>query len=244
VTWTPQRRFWRQAAVRREGDGFAVDLDDRPLRTPAKAPLLLPTRALAEALAGEWNALDRAIDPARLPLTRAANAAIDRVARERDAVVAAIAAYGATDLTCYRAAEPEALRARQAAAWDPWLAWAARELGARLEPVTGLIPRDQPAPSLAALRAAVARLDPFALTALNELVTLSGSLVLGLAVARGALPADEAWALSRIDEAWQVEHWGVDAEAEAAAERACADFLRAEALLGLLAEPDASPSAG
>jgi chaperone required for assembly of F1-ATPase len=230
--------------VRREDDRFAVDLDDRPLRTPAKAPLVLPTRALAEAIAGEWNALDDAIDPQRLPFTRAANSAIDRVAWDRQSVVAAIAAYGETDLVCYRADEPEALRARQATAWDPWLDWTERALGARLEPVSGLMHRRQPAPSIAALRQAVADLDDFALTALSELVTLSGSLVLGLAVSRGALAGIDAWALSRIDEAWQIEHWGTDAEAEAAGDRALADFLRAEALLALLTTPDSESVVG
>ena len=241
MTWTPRRRFWSTAAVRAQAEGFAVDLDDRPLRTPAKAPLVVPTRALADAIAREWNALDVAIEPERLPFTRAASSAIDRVAGQRAGVVAAIAAYGETDLICYRAEEPAALRARQAAAWDPWLDWAERALAAPLVAVPGIVHRAQPAPSLAALRAAVADLDAFALTALHELAALSGSLVLALAVSRGALDGAEAWDLSRIDEAWQIEQWGVDAEAAAAAARAGADFLRAEALLGLLARPGPPP---
>jgi chaperone required for assembly of F1-ATPase len=236
VSWTPRRRFWRTTAVRRAGQGYGVHLDDRALQTPGKVPLVVPSRALAEAIAGEWDAVAAAIEPERLPFTRAANSAIDRVAAQRAAVASAIACYGECDLLCYRAEAPEELLVRQAAAWDPWLDWATRALGAPLLTSHGVVHRAQPASSVAALRDAVSALGPFELTALHELVSLSGSLVLGLAVSRGSLDAARAWELSRIDEAWQIEHWGLDAEAEAAAERARSDFLRAEALLVLLGE--------
>jgi len=239
--WALRRRFWRTATVRPAPGGFAVDLDDRPLRTPAGRPLVLPTEALARAVAAEWDALGGEIDPHRLPLTRAANSAIDRVAARRDAVIDAIAEYGASDLLCYRADAPAGLAQRQADGWDPWLAWGARTLGAPLVAVAGVMHHRQPAPSLAALRAAVAEHDAFGLAALHELVTLSGSLVLGLAVARGALDAEAAWELSRIDETWQVEHWGLDAEAEAASERRREAFLRAAAMHALLGEPARDP---
>ena len=153
----------------------------------------------------------------------------------------AIAAYGGADLLSYRAAAPEALAERQAAGWDPWLSWAARNLGAPMVAVTGIVHEPQPAPTLAALRAAVEAHDAFALVALNELVTLSGSLVLGLAVARGALDAEKAWELSRIDETWQAEQWGADAEAEALAAGRRDDFLRARRLLDLLAVEAVAP---
>jgi chaperone required for assembly of F1-ATPase len=246
VSW-PRRRFWRAATVRPLDAGFGLFLDARELRTPAGVPLVVPTEALAEAIAAEWAALEGEIDPGRLPLTRAANSAIDRVARQREAVVEAVAAYGGTDLLCYRADEPEGLVARQAAGWDPWLVWSARALHAPLIAVTGVMHEPQPPASLAALRAAVAAEEPFALTALAELVALSGSLVLGLAVAAGALAAEEAWALSRIDETWQEERWGTDAEAAAAAAARRAEFLQARDLLALLgrALPGApEPSAG
>ena len=236
-----RRRFWRAAGLRPEAGGFGIDLDARALTTPGGNPLVLPTEALARAVAAEWDALAEEIDPGRLPLTRAANSAIDRVARSREAVVDAIAEYGSSDLLCYRAAEPAGLAARQTAGWDPWLAWAARGLGAPLVAVTGVVHHDQPRRSLAALRAAVADRDAFGLTALHELVTLSGSLVLGLAVARGALDPEAAWELSRIDEAWQIEHWGLDAEAEAAAEHRRADFLRAAAMLAMLGPAPVDP---
>jgi chaperone required for assembly of F1-ATPase len=235
MSWA-RRRFWDRAAARPEAAGHGVALDGQPLRTPAGLPLLVPTAALADAIAAEWAAIEGEVRPERLPLTRAANAAIDRVAARREAVVDAIAEYGGSDLLCYRAAGPEALSARQAAGWDPWLQWAARALGAPLVAVTGVMHEAQPAPSLAALRAAVAAEDPFALVALHELVTLSGSLVLGLAVRRGALDAEAAWELSRIDETWQAEQWGLDSQAEAAAARRRADFLRAARMLALLAD--------
>jgi len=200
---TPRKRFWQRAAAVPVAGGFGVHLDARPLTTPGGAPLVVPTEALARAIAAEWDAVEGEIRPERLPLTRAANSAIDRVPAAREAVVDAIAAYGGADLLCYRAADPEALAARQAAGWDPWLQWAGRTLGAPMVAVTGVTHEPQPAPTLAALRAAVEAEDAFGLVALNELVTLSGSLVLGLAVARGALDAEAAWDLSRIDEAWQ-----------------------------------------
>ncbi|PZQ49640.1 MAG: ATPase [Rhodovulum sulfidophilum] len=234
MSWKPRRRFWDQVTVAPEGAGFTVRLDDRGLRTPAQAPLVVPTAALAEAIAGEWRAIEAEIDPERLYFTKAANSAIDRVGRDPEPVVGAIAAYGDADLLCYRADEPEALRARQAAAWDPWLDWAAEALDARLEPVEGVMHRPQPAASLAALRAAVAGFDPLPLTALHDLVTLSGSLVLGLAVARGALAGEEAWDLSRLDEIWQAEQWGADDEAQRAAMLRRASFMRAEKLTNLL----------
>ena len=229
------RRFWTDVTVEPAADGFGLRLDDRPLRTPAHAPLHVPTRALAEAIAAEWRAVEAELRPEALPFTRAANVAIDRVAPAPAPVAAHIAAYGGADLICYRAAEPEALRLRQAEAWDPLLSWSAEALGAPLLPVIGLMPLDQPAASLAALRAAVNAHGAFGLVALHDLVTLTGSLVIGLAVTRAALGAEDAWERSRIDETWQAELWGADAEAEAAAALRRADFLRAVGLHEMLA---------
>lgn len=232
---TPRRRFWSTVTASPAEGGFAVALDGRPLRTPARHPVVVPTAALAEAIAAEWRAVEGELRPEHLPHTRAANTAIDRLPVQREAVVAAVAAYGASDLLCYRAEAPAELGARQAAAWDPWLAWARRDLGAPLVAVIGVMPAPQPTASLAALTRAVAALDDFRLAALAELVALSGSLVLGLAVARGVLEADLAWALSRVDETWQAEQWGADAEAEAAAARKAAEFRSAAQFLALLA---------
>lgn len=236
MSWEPRRKFWSEVSVEPREAGFTVLLDGKGLHTPAKAPLTVPTAALAEAIAAEWRALGEEIDPERLPLTKSANSAIDRVSRNREAVIDAIAAYGDSDLLCYRAEEPEGLLAREAAAWQPWLDWAAEVLHAPLDPVEGVMHRRQAPASLAALRSEVARLSPLGLAALYDLVTLSGSLVLGLAVARDAIAALDAWEISRLDETWQAEQWGVDHEAALLAESRKAAFLRAEALLALLGD--------
>jgi chaperone required for assembly of F1-ATPase len=230
------KRFWTEVHVAETPGGFGIRLDARVLRTPARAELIVPTRALAEAIAAEWRAVEGEIRPEALPFTRAANVAVDRIAADPGPLVAHLAAYGETDLLCYRAEGPVGLQARQAAAWDPALAWAARDLGAPLAVTEGVAHRAQDPASLAALHAAVGAHDAFALTALSELVTLSGSLVLGLAVARGALGAPEAWAASRLDETWQEEQWGVDDEAAEMARVRENDFLRAATLLELLAD--------
>lgn len=227
------RRFWQTVHVREDGPGFGLWLDTRRLTTPAGAGLVLPSAALAEAVAEEWRALDGVIAPEAMPLTRAANTAMDRVPPHRGEVVGEIASYGATDLLCYRAESPAELAARQARAWDPLLIWAARELGAPLVVTAGITPVVQPRASLSALEQAVAGHDAFGLTALHDLVALSGSLVLGLAVSSGVREAADVWQLSRIDEAWQAEFWGLDAEAEALAAERRAGFLSAARFLAL-----------
>lgn len=216
------KRFWKAASVEGGGDGFAVQLDGRPLRTPAKAALVVPTRAMATAIAAEWDAQGDDVDPRTMPVTRSANAAIDKVRPQHAEVAALIADYGGTDLLCYRADAPPALIARQAAAWDPLLDWAAGALGARLVVTQGVIPVAQPGAALDALMDQVAALSAFELAALHDLVSITGSLVLGLAVARGRISGQEAWDIARIDETWQIEQWGADEEAaeEAALKRA------------------------
>ncbi|HUF56323.1 MAG TPA: ATP12 family protein [Thermohalobaculum sp.] len=228
------KRFWREARVEEAPGGYAVRLDARPLSTPARAPLVVPTRSLAEAVAAEWDRQEGEVRPAELPLTRSANSAIDRVLPQRPEVAEAIAAYGETDLLCYRAPHPEGLARRQAELWDPLLDWAAAALGARLRTGAGVMHVMQPAHATEALARAVTAHDAWALTALNELVTLSGSLVLGLAVSHRRLEGREAWRLSRLDEDWQSAEWGEDAEAAAAAARREAEFCAAERLLHLL----------
>lgn len=210
--WTA-KRFWKAATVVPAEGGFAVQLDGRVVKTPAKAALLLPTRALAEAVAAEWLAQDEKVDPASMPVTRAANAALDKVAAQHAEVAALIAAYGETDLLCYRAEGPEELVSLQTAAWDGWLDWAAVRYGARLAATRGVVPVAQPEAALAALAARVAACDIWELAALHDLVGITGSLVLGLAVAEGALDAEAAWDASRIDETWQIAQWGEDEEA-------------------------------
>ncbi len=230
--WAP-RRFWTEVTVEAARAGWAVRLDTRPLRTPGRAEMVMPTWGLAEAVAREWAGQEGVLRPETMPLTRAVNSAIDQVAPDPAPVVAEIAGYGQSDLLCHRAPGPEGLVRRQAEGWDPLLDWAARDLGVRLVPVTGVMPARQPAESLAALHAAVARHDAFALTALGEAVALSGSVVLGLALAeRRRSPAD-LWALAQIDETWQAEQWGEDAEAAEAAGLRRLAFERAAQMLSL-----------
>ncbi|MGR3714244.1 MAG: ATP12 family chaperone protein [Shimia sp.] len=208
-----KKRFWKEATAEEVAGGFGIALDGRPVKTPAKAALVLPTRAMAEAVAAEWDAQDEAIDPATMPVTRSANAAIDKVTVQHGEVADMLAEYGGSDLLCYRATTPEELVARQNAGWDPMLDWAAEEFGARLTPVAGVMYQPQPAKALAILRTEVHRLNAFELAAFHDLVSLSGSLILGFAALRSAGGVDEIWRLSRIDEQWQEDQWGVDDDA-------------------------------
>ncbi|SEP15520.1 Chaperone required for the assembly of the F1-ATPase [Salinihabitans flavidus] len=218
------RRFWKDVAVVEEGDAFGVALDGRSLRTPAKAPLLVPTRAMAEAIAAEWQAQSDEVDPRTMPVTRSANAAIDKVAPQKAEVAEMIADYGGCDLLCYRAESPEALCRRQAEAWDPLLDWADRAMGARLHAVAGVMFQPQEAAALRALSAPVHEMTAFELAAFHDLVSLSGSLVIGFASIHRLHPLDALWEMSRIDERWQEEQWGRDEEAQAVAEARRAAF--------------------
>jgi len=232
------RRFWSEVRLEPAPGGYALRLDHRPVRTSAGAACVLPTRPLAEAVAEEWRAQGAEVDPRAMPLTRSANSALDRVVPDFEAVVGIVAAYGESDLLCYRAPHPEGLKRREAEAWDPLVEWAARALGAPLILAEGVMHVPQPAPALARLGAAVRAHGPWELTGLHELVTLSGSLVIGLAVSHGRLAPEAAWAASRIDEQWNIEEWGEDAEAAAAAERRRRDFLAAARLIGLVRAGD------
>ncbi len=221
------KRFWTATETRSEADGHGVYLDGRPVKTPAKAPLRLPTPGFAEAVRAEWDAVEEIIDPGAMPFTRTANAAIDKVALQHAEVAEMIADYGDSDLLCYRAVEPQELRARQDAAWDPLLDWAAETYGARLQVTSGVMHQPQAPAALAPLRRAVQGCGPFQLAALHDLVSLSGSLVIGLAAARGQSDPETLWALSRIDERWQEEQWGEDEEAQNHAALKRAAFLHA-----------------
>lgn len=229
------KRFWSDARVVAVDDGFTVQLDARPVKTPAKAPLVVPTRGLAEAIAAEWQVVDEKIDPNQMPFTRSANAAIDKVTAQFTEVADMLAAYGGSDLLCYRADSPDGLVKRQNNAWDPVLDWAHKTYRALLLPTAGLMPVTQDEAALAALSAPLYRATAFELTALHDLISLSGSLVLALAVTQRHLTPDTAWALSRIDEDWQAEQWGADEEAVQAAEVKRDSFLHAAHLYELVA---------
>ncbi|MGV6803360.1 MAG: ATP12 family chaperone protein [Ruegeria sp.] len=225
--WKP-KRFWASSAVVETNGGYTVELDGRRVRTPAKAALDLPTRALAEAVALEWDAQEKEIDPATMPFTRSANAAIDKVRKQHDEVADMLSDYGDSDLLCYRAAHPETLLQRQSAEWDPALEWSAEVLGARLQPVTGVVHQPQSPEVLEKLRQRVHALDEFRLAAFHDLVSLSGSLILGFAAAQNWRKPDEIWRISRLDELWQAEQWGEDEEAVQSAEIKKGAFLHAK----------------
>ena len=210
------RRFYKRVEVAgAEGGGFAVRLDGRPVRTPGKRPLVASSRAIAERIATEWAAQGETIEPMSMPATRLANSAIDGVADTLAETRAAIADYAAADLVCYRAEAPEALVALQAAAYDPVLAWARDTLGAPFVTTVGVAHVAQPEAALAAARAAVAAYaDPFAVAALHVMTSLTGSLMIALMTAKGALSPDAAWRAAHVDEDFQISRWGEDDEAK------------------------------
>lgn len=209
------RRVYRTVAVVPRPCGYGIALDDRAVSTPAGRPLILPSRALADAIGAEWQAQAEKVVPATMPMQQLANGVIDRIAPESARIVDQLAAYAETDLLCHWAEGPEELVQRQRRSWQPLLDWSATDLDAPLRPVAGIIAQRQPDTALAALRTVVASLDPFALGALNVLTTLTGSLLIGLAVVRNRLAVEEAWQAAQVDEAYQVEKWGEDDEAAA-----------------------------
>ena len=226
------KRFWKAAEAVPAGEGWAVRLDDRPLRTPGRVALVVPTEPLAEAIAEEWAAADETFEPWAMPLTGLANAAIDRVAVDRAGFAAGLAKYAEADLACYRAEGPETLAARQQQGWDALLGWARRRYDVDFVTTTGITHVAQPQATVERLTQAVAELDPFRLAGLAPLVTIGGSLVAALAVLEGAMTPEQAWDAVSIDERWQVEKWGSDAEAAIAGRER--DFLAAARFLELL----------
>jgi chaperone required for assembly of F1-ATPase len=211
------KRFYKDVTVAEGEGGFRVLLDGRAVKTPAKNELLLPTRALAEAVAQEWREQGEEIVPAIMPMLKLANTAIDGVAANRAAVIAAILRFGENDHLCYRAIQPADLAARQAEAWDPVLAWAQKRFGVQFIVVRGHTHADQSPQTLAALRAVLEKQDEFTLAGLHVIASIAGSLVLALALLAGECSAARVFALSRIDEDYQADKWGRDREAEARA---------------------------
>ena len=223
-----QKRFWKEAAAVKESGGWAIQLDGRSVKTPAKAGLIVPTQTMAEAIAAEWHAQEDVVDPTSMPFTRSANAAIDKVAIQKAEVADMLAAYGDADLLCYRADSPAVLVDRQNEAWDPYLEWAASHLGARLATRTGIMHESQDPEARRQLSERLHALSEFELAAFHDLVSLSGSLILGFAAAQDLNPVLNVWAASRVDEIWQQEQWGADEEAESVAEIKKTSFFHAK----------------
>lgn len=208
------KRFYKTAEASGADDGHTVVLDGKPLRTPAKNAFVVPSRRLAEMIAAEWQAQPDEIDPARMPLTRLVNTAIDGVSKESQAVAEDIIRFAGTDLLCYRAEGPETLVAMQAEHWDPLIEWAQTTLGARFVLAEGVMHVDQPREAIAAYSAHLRRFEhPLQLAALHTITSLTGSAIIALAVAFGAVTPEEAWSAAHVDEDFNIAQWGEDAEA-------------------------------
>jgi chaperone required for assembly of F1-ATPase len=228
------KRFYQKAEPAKKAGGYAITLDGKPIKTPGKRDLLVPSGALAAAIAEEWNAQETEVRAATMPLTRLATTAVDRVATQRGAIIEQTANYAATDLVCYRAKHPPALAARQQAVWQPLIDWAVLRYDAPLVVTSGVIPKTQSAESLHAFAAAVAEHDDFALTALHLATAACGSLIIALALLEGQLDAEAAFAASQLDESFQIEGWGEDAEQAARRRALAADIQAAARFISLL----------
>lgn len=232
------KRFYTDVSVAEAEAGFAVLLDARPMKTPGKRTVVAPNRPLAEAVAEEWRAQEETLSPATMPLARCLNSALDTVAPQPDAAVAQLRHYARSDLLCYRADEPEELAARQKAVWAPHLAWAEARFGVSFAVVAGVMPADQPPGTIETLTEAVAAMDPYRLTGTYVAAGATASVVLGLRLAERAITAEEAWTAASLDEAFQAELWGDDAEAAERRAAIAAEVRAADRFLGLLGQPD------
>jgi chaperone required for assembly of F1-ATPase len=228
------KRFYKEVSAASRDGGFAVLLDGRPVKTPAQNGLVLPTEALAKAIAAEWREQGNEIVATAMPLLRLANTVIDGVARNREEVIGAILRFGENDLLCYRAHQPPELAARQKAGWDPVLDWVAQKQGANMRVAAGLTHVDQPSQALAALRGALESFDAFSLGGLHVIASITGSVVLALAVAGGFITGAQAFGLSRIDETYQAEKWGEDADAAARATALAHELNKAAEMIALV----------
>jgi chaperone required for assembly of F1-ATPase len=225
-----RKRFYASAGVVESPSGFAITLDDKPIRTPSGRQVVAPVRQIAEAIAAEWDAQQEIIDPVTMPLTRFANSVVDAVTDRVDAVTDDVAKYLGSDLLFYRASHPEALVARQAEHWDPLLFWAADALGAHFILAEGIVHVRQPDSAIQAARAALPD-DPWSIAALHVITTLTGSALLALALLRGVLDSDQIWAAAHVDEDWNVEKWGMDEEVAARRAARLVDFRAAASIL-------------
>jgi chaperone required for assembly of F1-ATPase len=234
TTRTPKRkRFYAKAGAVEGKDGFVVTLDDKPVRTPSGRQLMVPVRAIADAIVAEWEAQQEFIDPLTMPMTRFANSVVDAVIDWVEAVTGDMAKYFESDLLFYRAGHPEALVAREAAHWDPLLFWAADTLGAHFILAEGIVHVRQPESAIAAVRAALPA-DPWSIAALHVITTLTGSALLALALLSGVVDPDQAWAAAHVDEDWNIEKWGVDEEVAAKRAARLVDFRAAVRILEAL----------
>jgi chaperone required for assembly of F1-ATPase len=231
ATRAPRRqRFYTRAGVVEAPDGFVITLDDKPVRTPSGRALAAPNREIADGIVAEWDGQQETIDPLTMPLTRLANSVIDAVVDRVEAVIDDVAKYFGSDLLFYRAGHPEALVAREAAHWDPIVFWAADALGAHFILAEGIVHVRQPDSAIAAARAALPT-NAWSIAALHVVTTLTGSALLALALMRGVIDQDQAWAAAHVDEDWNIEQWGRDEEVAARRAARRVDFRAAAAVL-------------
>ena len=228
------KRFWKSAQAVEKDGGWCIELDGRPLRTPARELLSVPTPRMAEAIAAEWDDAGEQIDPREMPLTGLANAAVDRVEPDKQAFARGLAKYAEADLAYYRADGPRALIERQAEHWDDLLAWGRRRFDVDFRTTSGLLHVDQPAGTVQRLAHAVNALDSYRLAGLSPLITIGGSLLAALGALEEAFTPEHAWEAVSVDERWQLEQWGSDEEAETALANRERDFLAAAQFLKLL----------
>ncbi|KAB7613284.1 ATPase [Amylibacter sp. SFDW26] len=229
-----QKVFWSEVSVGKVAEGYSILLDGREVRTPLKSKLYVPTEAFAHEIAKEWASLEEKVDPEKLPLTKIANAAIDKVSVQSDAIIPMLAEYATTDLLSYRAVSPEGLVERQQMTWDPLLDWFAKEYDVTLKTGTGVMPVEQAPDVLDVCSKILQKYTAFELAAVYDLITLSGSFVIGLATAQKRIDVSTAWAASRIDEEWQIEQWGEDEEATSLTKARCDAFKRSFFVLKMI----------
>ena len=230
------KRFYSEVTTKDEGDGVTLLLDGKPVRTPGKAPFVVPNKAIAEAIGEEWREQGARIDPATMPLTRLANSVIDGVKGHEEAVIGDVLNYAGSDLLCYRAEGPKGLGTLQTKHWDTVVAWAKRDLGVPMRLAEGVMHVAQAPSSLHAIREHLAEFDSWSLAALHVMTGLSGSALLALATALGRLSPEEAWAAAHVDEDWQISQWGEDEEAKARRGSRWRDFAAAARMLKLLGQ--------
>jgi chaperone required for assembly of F1-ATPase len=230
--WAP-KRFYEEATVASEGEGFGVRLDGRPVRTPGKRPLVVPTAKMAERIVSEWLAQEKSIDPRSMPWTRSANTALDKVAVQRREIMDHLLGYAGTDLLYYRAHGPDTLTARQSEFWDRLLDWASSRYDLRFQTVVGVMPVSQDDAVAPRLRAAMEQLSDFQLTGFYDLVALSGSFLIALAAVEDFARIEWLWQASRVDEHWQAEQWGEDEESQEVEQLKRAAFFHAMEFLRL-----------
>jgi len=228
------KRFYKSVSLQEQPGGFGLALDERPVKTPLKKALMMPSRGLGDAVAQEWERQEEHIDPNSMMLTKLCNTALDRVGDDRARIIDEIVDYANADLLCYRAEGPVELVARQCKLWDPMLEWASQDLGARFSATAGIVHQSQSEDCLTAFRRFVEGLNDFAMAGYHNAMTMTGSAILAAAAQRRHLPADEVWSLAHVDEDWQIERWGGDEEEAERRTRRHAEFLGIFEFLTLL----------